>query len=188
MRRSRLVRSSDNDAVVLPSGARDLGATYVRAAIVSVCRTGGVLAFGRGNLVRRPAADPVPRVPLPDAIGGRSPAWERSGRSAGWPRAGDRGRRGGDRRRQDPWHSVYELPGQKTRHHLLLAALTKKPHRPSEDANQLKRPLDKVPPSQPDAYPGDLSTHLACADIGYPGRSAWMWLSGVAQCHLDLGG
>src|ERR1700733_12077370 len=72
--RTRLVRSSDNDAVVLPSRARDPGATRVRAAMVSVCRTGGVLPFGRGNLVRRPAADPVPRVPLPDAAGGRIPA------------------------------------------------------------------------------------------------------------------
>ncbi len=70
--------------------------------MVSVCRTGGVLAFGRGNLVRRPAVDPVPRVPLPDRARDRIPAREPSGRPAGRPRTGDRGRRYGDPRLQHP--------------------------------------------------------------------------------------
>src|SRR5664279_2592785 len=74
--RTRLARRSDNDAVVLPSRARDPGATRVRAAMVSVRGTGGILAFGRGNLVRRPAADPVPRSPFPDRAGGRISARE----------------------------------------------------------------------------------------------------------------
>ena len=89
--RTRLVWQLRHDDWVPPSRVEDPGTTPVRSAMVSLCWTGGVLAFGRGNLVRRPPADPVSRGPLPDRTGDRIPARESSGRPAGRPRTGDRG-------------------------------------------------------------------------------------------------
>src|SRR6516162_8756256 len=47
--------SAPHDAVVLPSGDRDPGASDIRAAAVPVRGPGAVLGAGGGDYVRRPA-------------------------------------------------------------------------------------------------------------------------------------